>query len=70
MHAPNHCVNADPAPGFGVSTTVALPRKSSEQSLPQAIQRRAAHPVGPRDVEPEVNLFLKDLSGMQVEDRE
>ncbi|MBM4125657.1 MAG: hypothetical protein FJ246_12035 [Nitrospira sp.] len=22
-----------------------------------------------RDVEPEVNLFLKDLSGMQVEDR-
>ena len=23
-----------------------------------------------RDVEPEVNLFLKDLSGMQIEDRE
>jgi hypothetical protein len=23
-----------------------------------------------RDVEPEVNLFLKDLSGVQVEDRE
>jgi hypothetical protein len=23
-----------------------------------------------RDVEPEVNLFLKDLSGVQIEDRE